>query len=365
VFLSIPSIGWSKSFLELKMISRYLRTVGLGCLAIALWLTVLAGVDRSMNPRSTTSGFISPTTESESNREVTKEVDLPEIVAVSVLNGIPRLALPYTDIPERPTYEITKYTVQAGDTAWSIAEEFGLQPETILWGNQWISAEAGSLQIGTELNNLPVDGVLHIASEGDTLERLQLLHGTSIEEILNFPGNSFSLDELIRLRVGQKVIIPNGRNQVVWIEPGPRVVPGMGRRSPGLYDGPLVYTGSGYFSWPIAPPYRLTQNYWAAHPAIDLGTYFRQPIFASDHGTVIFSGFSQSGYGNLIIIDHANGYWTYYAHNEVNLVSVGMGVLKGQQIAESGSTGNSTGNHIDFRIRVDGGSFLNPLNFLP
>jgi hypothetical protein len=240
-----------------------------------------------------------------------------------------------------------------------------LKSETIFWGNQWISAEAASLQIGTELNILPVDGVLHKASEGDTLERVQLLYGTPIEDILDFPGNDFDGERPGRLTSDQKIIVPNGRSQVVWIEPGPRVVAGLGRRSPGLYDGPLVYTSSGTFIWPIAPPYRITQNYWAAHPAIDLGTYFRQPIFASDHGSVIYSGFSQSGYGNLVIVDHANGYWTYYAHNEANLVSVGQGVLKGQQIAESGSTGISTGNHIDFRIRVDSGSFLKPMDFLP
>ncbi|HEY5574452.1 MAG TPA: M23 family metallopeptidase, partial [Anaerolineales bacterium] len=90
-----------------------------------------------------------------------------------------------------------------------------------------------------------------------------------------------------------------------------------------------------------------------------------QPVFASDAGTVIFSGWSEWGYGNLVIIDHGNGFWTYYAHNAFNLVEAGQGVLQGQQIAESGSTGNSTGEHVDFRIRVDGGSFLNPLDFLP
>jgi murein DD-endopeptidase MepM/ murein hydrolase activator NlpD len=344
---------------------RYRLPLWLGLLSIFLLLAVLTGLNWRKNSANVDLELISAPTETFTPLISNPEVFLPELVTSSSILGIPRLALVHTHIPERPTYEVTTYTVQQGDTAWSIAEKYGLKPETILWGNQWISAEAASLQIGTELNILPVDGVLHIASEGDTLERVQLLYGTPIDEILDFPGNDFGGERPERLTPGQKIIVPYGRSQVVWIEPGPRVVAGLGRRSPGLYDGPLVYTGSGYFSWPIAPPYRITQNFWEAHPAIDLGTYFRQPIFASDHGTVIFSGFSQSGYGNLVIVDHANGYWTYYAHNEANLVSVGQGVLKGQQIAESGSTGISTGNHIDFRIRVDGGSFLNPLNFLP
>ena len=79
---------------------------------------------------------------------------------------------------------------------------------------------------------------------------------------------------------------------------------------------------------------------------------------------MIYSGWDDSGYGYLIIIDHGNAYWTYYAHNSELLVSPGQGVMQGQTIALSGSTGNSTGDHLDFRIR-QGRVFLNPLEFLP
>jgi murein DD-endopeptidase MepM/ murein hydrolase activator NlpD len=215
------------------------------------------------------------------------------------------------------------------------------------------------------LNILPVDGVIHTVEEGDTLEKIAFRHGVSVEDIVQFIGNGFDLLPPFEISPGQQLVVPGGRNPVVWVEPGPPVVPGMGRKSPGLYSGPLVNIGTGYFIWPIAPPLVLTQEFWGGHPAIDLDTYNRQPIFASDSGTVIFSGWSDTGYGNLVIVDHGNGYWTYYAHNEANLVSVGQGVVQGQQIAESGSTGNSTGDHLDFRIRIDGGSFLNPKEFLP
>jgi len=79
---------------------------------------------------------------------------------------------------------------------------------------------------------------------------------------------------------------------------------------------------------------------------------------------VIYSGWDDSGYGYLVIIDHGNGYWTYYAHNSELLVQAGEAVMQGQAIARSGSTGNSTGDHLDFRIR-QGNVFLNPLEFLP
>ena len=344
------------------LLPRYLQWTGAGLLSVAVVMAVFAGVRR---PQALGVQPAAEPQQIETLTIATPTVELPPLVVDPPVEGIPRLASLHTEIPERPNYKIVQYTVEAGDSAWSIARQFNLQPESILWGNNWINAEAGSLQIGTVLNILPVDGVLHTVGEGDTLERIQLLYGTPIEDIVAYPGNNFPLEPPYELTPGQKIIVPGGQGQVVWQEPGPKVVAGMGRKSPGLYDGPLVYTGTGYFIWPIAPPIVITQNYWGAHPALDMGTYYRQPVFASDAGTVIFSGWSEWGYGHLVIIDHGNGFWTYYAHNAFNLVEAGQGVLQGQQIAESGSTGNSTGEHVDFRIRVDGGSFLNPLDFLP
>ena len=297
---------------------------------------------------------------------VSTNIALPAMVDSNAwITGIPRLADSHTERPDRPRFQVLKYTVLKGDTPWSISQKFDLTIESILWGNEGMSADSGDLQIDRVINILPTDGVLHTVSDIDTLDRLQLLHGVPYATILEYPGNNlegYSHDE--KLPVGEKVMVPGGLNPVVWREPGPAVVPGKGRKSPGFYSGSLIYAGSGYFTWPVSPII-ITQPYWSGHPAIDIDTYYRQPIFASDSGTVIFSGWDTTGYGNLVIIDHGNGYWTYYAHNSFNLVAAGQGVLQGEQIAESGSTGNSTGDHIDFRIRVDGGSFLNPANFLP
>lgn len=275
--------------------------------------------------------------------------------------GIPRYIQLKTIIPEGPGDEVTEYVVKRGDSPWSIAKKFNLKPETILWGNSQLNAAAGSLKAGDTLNILPVDGVLHIAEQGDTLEKLASLHGTSAQEIFEYIGNDFDLTQPPQLTIGQQIIIPNGTSPIVWSEAQvPNAVQGG---SHGGYSGNVPKLGSGYFSWPVNG-YVLTQEYWSGHPGIDLSTDFRQPVFASDSGTVIFSGWDDTGYGYFVIIDHGNGYKTTYGHNEANLVSVGQTVVKGQQIAESGSTGNSSGNHLDFRILYNG-IFLNPLEYLP
>lgn len=286
-------------------------------------------------------------------------LDTNPVVSLHI-GGIPRHIQLKTILPEQPTNKITEYVVQRGDSPWSIAQKFDLKPETILWGNAQLNAAAGSLRAGDTLNILPVDGVLHIVQDGDTLETLQVLHGTPAQEIFEYTGNNFDLTQPPQLTKGEQLIIPNGTSPIIWSE---AQAPSAAQKvSRGGYSSEVPNLGTGYFIWPVNA-YSLTQEYWSGHPGIDLSTDFRQPIFASDSGTVVFSGWDDTGYGNMVIIDHGNGYQTYYSHNEANLVGTGQTVVKGQQIAESGSTGNSTGNHIDFRILYNG-TFLNPLEYL-
>lgn len=277
------------------------------------------------------------------------------------VDGIARQLQLKTNIPERPREKVTEYIVQRGDSPWSIAQKFGLKPETILWSNDEMNASAGSLKTGDPLMILPVDGVLHTVKEEDTLETLESIHGTPVQEIFEYIGNNFDLTQPPQLTVGQQIIIPNGTSPILWSEAQVPIVSQTGSR--GGYSSDIPNLGSGYFIWPVNA-YALSQEYWSGHPGIDLSTDFRQPIFASDSGTVIYSGWDDTGYGNFIVIDHGNGFKTTYGHNEANLVGTGQTVVKGQQIAESGSTGNSTGDHVDFRILLNG-TFQNPLAYLP
>ncbi len=99
------------------------------------------------------------------------------------------------------------------------------------------------------------------------------------------------------------------------------------------------------------------------HKGIDIACRYGTPIYAADGGTVSYSGWWGAG-GYTVIIDHGNGYKTYYEHNSSLLVKKGAHVYKGQQIARAGSTGVSSGNHCHFGIQKNG-TYVNPLNYLP
>ena len=99
------------------------------------------------------------------------------------------------------------------------------------------------------------------------------------------------------------------------------------------------------------------------HPAIDIGGQIGNAIYAADSGVVVYAGWSDYGYGYLIVIDHGNGWQSAYAHLSAVGVVCGQSVFQGSVIGGLGSTGNSTGPHLHFEL-VYNGAKLNPLNFV-
>lgn len=124
---------------------------------------------------------------------------------------------------------------------------------------------------------------------------------------------------------------------------------------------PSTVMGTGQMIWPLGGP--VTSEFgWRTHPiygnarfhsGIDIGGDYGLDIAAADSGTVTYAGWI-SGYGNTVIIDHGNGISTLYGHNQSLTVSEGQAVSQGQTIAHCGSTGNSTGPHCHFEVRVNG-----------
>ena len=98
------------------------------------------------------------------------------------------------------------------------------------------------------------------------------------------------------------------------------------------------------------------------HEGIDLRLPMQTPVFATANGIVSFSG-QKNGYGNVVIIDHAFGFQTTFAHLDESLVSVGQFINKGVEVAKSGNSGRSTGPHLHYEVRFLGKP-LNAANFI-
>ena len=121
-----------------------------------------------------------------------------------------------------------------------------------------------------------------------------------------------------------------------------------------------ISVGTGEFTWPTGTPYGISRGFRArtesdsGHLGIDIWASTGTPIYAADNGVVITSGWTDTGYGYYIIIDHQNGIVTVYGHCSELYASVGDTVQKGEVIAAVGSTGNSSGPHLHFEVRVQG-----------
>lgn len=268
-------------------------------------------------------------------------------VPLIVNNRLSARLNPITFQGREPDHEVITYTVQANDTPIGIAEKFDISPETILGGNPRLSEEASALQTGTVLTILPIDGVLHDVQQGETLDRISGVYGVSVEDIIGYERNN--LDFPFRLYPGTQIMVPGAVREVfVWSAPAPRSRP-SGSGSTGS-NVELVAVGTGSFLWPVGNR-RITQYYWYGHPAIDIGSAEGTPVIASDTGTVVWAGWNIYGYGNLVVINHGNGYETYYGHLSGINVQVGQPVYQGTVIGASGNTGRSSGPHLHFEIR--------------
>jgi murein DD-endopeptidase MepM/ murein hydrolase activator NlpD len=287
--------------------------------------------------------------------------------------GIARAVEVHTERPDRPRMDIIKYTVQQGDTVFGIAEKFGLKPETILWGNyDVLKDDPHSLAPGQQLNILPVDGTYYVWNEGDGLSGVAKFFGVTAQDIIDWPGNNIDPEvdpNAPGIAPGTALVIPNGHRELVtWSAPRiTRANPGVAKiLGPGacgaIYDGPV---GTGSFIWPTPLHYLSGYAFSSVHPAIDLAGHLGTPISASDTGVVVYAGWNDWGYGNVIVLDHGNGWQTLYAHlSQINVVC-GQAVFQGNIIGLMGATGNATGPHLHFEMMSDKYGKVNAFDFLP
>ena len=305
----------------------------------------------------------------ESSRRENESFRIPDFVFEEKQPAITRAVKPYTIIPERENTKVFTHLVVFNDSMFGLAAKYDLEPESILWSNyNVLQDDPHSLSPGMELMIPPIDGINYQWEVGDTVESVAEKFKTDPELILNWIGNDLDLLNPV-IEAGDMVMIPGGqRDFQQWILP--TIARGQAGVSSGLYgagacSGPFegLYGGGG-FIWPTIGHTLSGNDYWAGHLAIDIGLVTGEPIYASDSGVVVFAGWSTGGYGNVVIVDHGTGYQTLYAHLSAVTSGCGQSVVQGQTIGLGGNTGNSTGAHLHFEVRLLGG-FVNPWFVLP
>ncbi len=291
--------------------------------------------------------------------------------------GIPRLAQVHTTIPSRPREDVEKYTVLDGDTIFGIAEKFGLQPETILWANYYVLLDdPHALKPGQVLNILPVDGTYHQWQAGEGLNGISTYYGVKPDDIINFPANKLdaaTIGDLAHPNIapGTWLVIPGGRREFIsWSAPlgVTRENPASARvLGPGACD-PVSGGAIGYgtFIWPANKHYLSGFDYTPStnHYGIDIAGNLGEAVYATDAGVIVYAGWNNYGYGNMIMIDHGNNFQSLYGHLSAINVTCGQSVGQGDVIGAIGSTGHSSGPHLHFEIRSLS-SFVNPHDVLP
>ena len=236
---------------------------------------------------------------------------------------------------------IIEYIVKEGDTLWSIANQFGLSLETVLWANNLNKNSV--ISSSQKLIISPVSGTIHIVKAGETLSEIVNKYKGDLSKTIGLN----ELDNENQVFAGDIVIIPGG------IPPTPVAVV-----SPSL--APMT---TGYFMCPVSDPCRITQgSHW--YHAIDFSHgKCGEPVYAAASGTVqkvkttsSTSKWAFGGAGNHITILHANEIVTFYGHLLSVMVNPGDQVSKGQVIAFMGGSpgtpgaGMSTGCHLHFGV---------------
>ncbi|RMD59204.1 M23 family metallopeptidase [Candidatus Parcubacteria bacterium] len=254
---------------------------------------------------------------------------------------------------KRPRTKIIYHTVAPGETVSSIAYQYDLSVNTILWENN-LSAWS-VIHPGDKLTILPFDGVTHKVKKGETLSSIAKKYKVEEKEILE----ANHLTNASYLQVGAKLLIPGGKKDQRPSNPIRRSYSGYSAVKRIISEEPR---GSGNkMLWPT-PGRRITQYYSWRHRALDIADKVGTPLSAADAGVVEKAGWSR-GYGLNVVINHGGGKKTRYAHMSKLKVKKGQKVRRGELIGLMGSTGWSTGPHVHFEVIINGKKY-NPLNYL-
>ena len=198
--------------------------------------------------------------------------------------------------------------------------------------------------------------VHHQVRPGETVYRISKAYGVSVKQL----ADANHLTDPSRIEVGQRLLIPGARRQLPVDVITPRTA---NSRPPQREELPA---GGVSLTWPVSGGTVTSgfgQRNHSFHDGIDISAPIGTPVHAADDGAVIYSDVLR-GYGNVIIVRHAHGLTTVYAHNQTNRVREGQHVRRGDLIGNVGESGRTSGANLHFEVRQDNVA-RNPLFFLP
>jgi len=291
--------------------------------------------------------------------EYISEYSLPGDVLVADENGYLVKINPQTDKANRiGMTDYAVHTVESGESLSLIAEEYGVNIQTIMYENNLWNANA--LKVGQKLIIPPVSGLSYKVASGDTLEKIAKKYSITKEAII--AQNGLENESLTK---GQSIFLPGAKPLVTYdtVAANARAKSSYGTKSYSSVSSSNATPSVGkIFIYPTTGS--ITQYYRAGHYAIDIADSSRPAVWAAGSGTVVkaSSGTWGGGYGNHVIIDHGNGITTLYAHLDSLNVYEGQTVNQGDVIGIMGNTGRvygRTGIHLHFEV-TDNGIKRNP-----
>ncbi len=264
-----------------------------------------------------------------------------------------------SDEPLEVNSDAFTYTVGISDTLWSLAVEFGRDLDTMSCVTRPTGEDAATLVPGKTVVIPALRDLCYTVTPGDTLSGIAARFGLDVQTIIDVPWNRLS-GPFALIQPRQRILLPGARAAAPIV---------VDRRTVSTPADDWAHTpwpdwpyGDGHFIWPVVGP--ISQGFHAGHRAIDIAVDRGTPVRAADRGTVEMAGWSSTGYGFRVVIDHHIDYITLYAHLSDIFVRQGQVVAKGQIIGLSGANGNITGPHLHFEIR-DFGILTDPLELLP
>ncbi|MCF7911054.1 MAG: peptidoglycan DD-metalloendopeptidase family protein [Candidatus Cloacimonetes bacterium] len=264
------------------------------------------------------------------------------------------------------------HIVQQGDTLSRISRQSGVSVADLMLFND---LESDRIEIGQKIyyaphkagkriyiteRKIPPDKI-HRVEKGEDLSIIAQIYGLDLLDLVHYNNiTSWELEEGKEIYLSENI-------QTVATKPSPVKKPGKVSAAPAAKVAVKTaepaaqpraeeeISAPGQLQYLPVETYKITRrfNKTERHQGIDLAAPAGTPVYAVYDGTVVYSGV-QKGYGNLVILEHADRLMTVYAHNETNIVETGESIKAGEKIASVGSTGRSSGNHLHFEIRKAG-----------